>query len=397
MRGEGRVFQRGKRWWIAYWGFKLNGDTGEVRESAGNDEEAAHGLLKRRLREVANHRDGIKRFQGPNQERITMNEILDSLVDDYRQREIKSLLATVGKDGKGGHLKPIRAYFGPSKALKLTPDKVRAYIAERQKPRRGSSGKEKPRLSNAKINRETEILNRAFKLAVEEGRLAYSPKIPMLPENNARRGFFERAELEAIVEHLPEPLAEIARFAYASGWRRGEITGLRWENVDRGAKEIRIYTSKNGEGRVLPLDETLWQLIERRWAARSYRFGSEAAISEHVFHQSGKPFGDFGGAWRSACKKAKLPGRLFHDLRRTAVRDMIRGGVSQHVAMAISGHKTTSMFQRYNISSAEDKLDALHRRQTYVETRAAKSNVVGLSHRTLGQTLGQSVEKGTLS
>jgi integrase len=159
------------------------------------------------------------------------------------------------------------------------------------------------------------------------------------------------------------PLEDVARFAYLSGWRRGEIVGLRWENVDRAGREVRIYTSKNGEGRVLPLDEELGALIERRWTAREYAdFRGEPGLSAFVFHRQGRPPGNFTKAWRLACQKASVPGRLFHDLRRTAVREMIRGGVSQHVAMAISGHKTPSMFQRYNITSAEDKLDALQPR-----------------------------------
>jgi len=387
MRGEGRVFQRGLRLWIAYWGFRPNGDSGEVRESAGTDEEAARELLKRRLREVANHREGIKRFQGPNQERITVNELLDSLVADYRQREIKSLRQAVGKDGKGGHLKPIRAAFGFARALTITPDRIRTYIAQRQ-----SHGR-----SNAKINRETELLSRAFKLAAEEGKIGYCPKVPALPENNARQGFLEKVEFEDIVRHLPEPLDDFARFAYASGWRRGEIVGLRWENVDRAVGEIRIYTSKNGEGRVLPLDESLSQVVERRWASREYQFGTESVLSTYVFHRQGKPLGNFTRAWQRACDEAKVPGTLFHDLRRTAVRDMIRGGVSQHVAMAIAGHKTPAMFQRYNITSVEDKLDALRRRQAYLEARASRSNVVALRDRGLGQTLGQPAEKGSIS
>ncbi len=145
MRGEGRVFLRRSRWWIAYYGFRPNGDTGEVWESAGHDEEAAWDLLKQRLREVANHREGIKRFQGPNQERATVGELLDSLVIDYRQREIKSFVKAVGRDRKGGQVKPARDHFGSVRAMKVTPDRVRAYIAQRQK-----AG-----LSNAKINRET--------------------------------------------------------------------------------------------------------------------------------------------------------------------------------------------------------------------------------------------------
>jgi integrase len=368
MRGEGRVFQRGSRWWIAYWGFRPNGDTGEVRESASTDEDAAEELLKQRLREVANHRDGIKRFQGPNQERVTVDELLDSLVADYRQREIKSFVKAVGKDGKGGHLKPIREHFRGFRALKITPDRIRAYVAERQKAGR----------SNAKINRETELLARAFRLAVDEGRIAYQPKVTALPERNARQGFFERGEFEAVVRNLPAPLDDLARFAYLSGWRRGEVLGLRWENVDRESAEVRIYDSKNGEGRVLPLEGELAALIERRWKARQVESRpGEVMLSEFVFHRHGRQLGNLPKAWRKACKAAKLPGKLFHDLRRTAVRDMIRSGVSQHVAMAISGHKTPSMFQRYNITSSEDKLDALKRRASYLEDRREKSNVVG--------------------
>src|SRR6266852_4249281 len=86
MRGEGRVFQRSSRWWIAYWGFKPKGDTGEVRESADATEDETRDLLKKRIREVANHHDGVKRFQGPNQERVTVEELLDNLVAEYRQR-----------------------------------------------------------------------------------------------------------------------------------------------------------------------------------------------------------------------------------------------------------------------------------------------------------------------
>jgi Integrase len=203
--------------------------------------------------------------------------------------------------------------------------------------------------------------------------------VPALPENNARQGFFEKAEFEAVVASLPEPLGDVARFAYLSGWRRSEIVGLQWENVDRAGREIRITTSKNGEGRVLPMDESIAALLEKRWAAREFQdFRGEPGLSTLVFHSQGRRIGNFTKTWRAACEAAKVPGKLFHDLRRTAVRDMIRGGVSQHVAMAISGHKTPSMFQRYNITSAEDKLDALRRRQSYIEARSEKSNVVPL-------------------
>jgi integrase len=230
---------------------------------------------------------------------------------------------------------------------------------------------------SSKINREGEVLGRAYRLAAEDGKLSYTPKVPRLAENNTREGFFERTEFEAVVAKLADPLDDLARFAYITGWRRSEVTELRWETVDRSARELRIYDSKNGDGRVIPLAGFLWDLIEKRWAARQFTNGEGgSALSPWVFHRMGKPIGNFAREWRSACKEAKLPGKLFHDLRRTAVRDMIRSGTPQTVAMAISGHKTVAVFQRYNITSSEDKVEALRRRESYLEKREEKPNVL---------------------
>jgi integrase len=91
----------------------------------------------------------------------------------------------------------------------------------------------------------------------------------MMREDNARQGFFEHSDFEKVVAKLPEPINDIARFGYLSGWRRGEIVPLRWDAVDRNAREVRLRTSKNGLGRVLPLEGELWTLMERRWAART--------------------------------------------------------------------------------------------------------------------------------
>jgi integrase len=140
------------------------------------------------------------------------------------------------------------------------------------------------------------------------------------------------------------------------------IVGLKWDAVDRQAREVRLRTSKNGQGRVLPLDGELWNLMERRWNARTVqKKDGTTKMSEFVFHRSGEPVVSFRKTWKEASKSAGVQGKLFHDLRRTAVRNMIRGGVSQAVAMSISGHKTVSMFYRYNITSAADKIDALRK------------------------------------
>jgi integrase len=212
------------------------------------------------------------------------------------------------------------------------------------------------------VNRETGALKQAFNLARKQACLTRVPYIPMLREDNARQGFVEHGDFEDLVTNLPDPINDIARFGYLSGWRRGEIVSLTWDAVDRAAREVRLRTSKNGQGRVLPVEGDLWDLIERRWNARTIeqRDGT-TKLSEFVFHRNGQPVVDFRKPWKQACKKARIRGRIFHDLRRTAVRNMIRAGVTQSVAMSISGHKTVSMFTRYNITNASDKLDALRR------------------------------------
>ena len=378
MRGDGRLFKHKRNgrelptWHLAYFA-PVNGRVQEVRESARTtDERKARQFLKERLREVGNHRVGAARFQGPRQERVTVEELLDALDRDYVQRGIKGL-----REARN-HMRPVRDFFGPRRAMEVTPNLVREYIAERKKSVRFVGGTPVVGVANATANRETEVLGRAFRLARNEGTLSMAPAIPSLPEHNARRGFFERHEVEKLLLHLREPLSEMAQFAYATGWRLGEIRGLRWEYVDRRAREIRLPDSKNGEGRVLPLDENLWALIERRWTRREYKKPNDvSSIQVFVFHFRGGPVPEttIRRWWVDACMKAGLPKKLFHDFRRSAVRDMIRGGVPQTIAMSISGHKTESMFRRYNITTTADKLEALRLRQRYVEAQAGESNI----------------------
>ena len=204
----------------------------------------------------------------------------------------------------------------------------------------------------------------------------------MLREDNARQGFFEHADFEAVVTKLPEPINDIARFAYLTGWRRGEVVPLRWDAVDRNAREVRLRTSKNGEGRVLPINDDLWDLLERRWAARTMeQEDGTTKMSEFVFHRSGVPVVDFRKPWDEAFEAAKVPRRIFHDLRRTAVRNMVRAGVGQAVAMSISGHKTVSMFMRYNITNATDKLDALKLTAAHLAAQPKRKKIFDLTDR----------------
>jgi integrase len=201
---------------------------------------------------------------------------------------------------------------------------------------------------------------------VKQKRLSIAPTVEMLAEAPPRQGFLEPADFERVVAHLPADLRDFARFGYSSGWRKGEVRRLTWPDVDRAAGRIvlRREHSKNGEPRLLPLLGELAALIERRWTAREHQASDgTTALSPFVFHRSGAPVGDFRKAWATACDEAGGSGTLFHDLRRSAVRNMDRAGVSQSVAMALSGHKTASVYRRYRIVAEDDIRHALARTQ----------------------------------
>ena len=245
---------------------------------------------------------------------MTVDDLLDALITHLKTKGAKTV------ERLQSHLKPLRAFFALTKAVNVTTTDVQRFVLERLK-----EGK-----ARATVNRETGALKQAFNLARKQERLTRVPYIPMMREDNARQGFFEHADFENLVANLPDPINDLARFAYLSGWRRGEIVPLKWSAVDRQAREVRLRTSKNGQGRLLPLHGELWDLIERRWNARTIsQDDGTTKMSEFVFHRNGVPIVDFRKPWKEACKKANLRGRLFHDLRRTAVRNMVRAGVPQ--------------------------------------------------------------------
>jgi integrase len=229
---------------------------------------------------------------------------------------------------------------------------------------------------NGTINRKIELVKQALRHAKFP-----VPDVPKLPENNARQGFFEKAEFEAVESKLDQPFRDLARLGYLTGWREGEIRSLRWEWIDRKAGELALPDSKNGKPRKIAIDEALAEIIERRWQARRFEtLSGGKAISPLVFHVDGDPVlaRRLQKAWKKATTDAELPHKLFHDLRRTAVRDMVRAGVSTTVAKKISGHRTDSMFERYNIVATADTLEALRLRRALLEATPAEGNLTPL-------------------
>ena len=350
--GEGRIYRQAtsKNLWIEYW---FNGV--QYRESTGTDDEGlAKAFLHRRIAEKRAAMAGLMDFTGS--QRTTVEDLIGWLLDDYRIRQRRSLAET------NYHLQPIRRFLEGCLAIEVTAAKLRWYVA-----RRLDDGK-----SNATINRELEALRRAFNLAYQGGQVKTVPAFPMLPEHNVRRGFFEVHEFDIVVRNLPDYLQDLVRFAFLTGWRQSEVTGLQWESIDLERCTVVLPYTKNKDRRFLPLEGELWEIIERRRAERG--------LVPWVFHRYGQRIRAFRNAWATACTAAGLPGRHFHDFRRSAVRNLTRAGVPEKVAMDMTGHKTRSVFDRYDITSEDDLRKAGQKVQGYIDSmrvqgqKASKNN-----------------------
>lgn len=370
----GQIKKRGRIYWVRYY---RNGRRFE--ESARSDKrDVARDLLKVREGDIAKGVPVSSRTS-----RYRFDEAGADLLNDYRANRKKTLGDVERRIEK--HLKP---YFGGWRMVSISTADVRTYITKRQQDTitTGKGEHQRTRVySNGEINRELTILKRMFSLAVQAGKLFAKPYIPMLKEDNVRKGFFEPEQFESVRAHLKPHLRGVAEFAYITGWRtRSEILPLEWRQVDFQAGEVRLDpgSTKNGEGRVFPFTVDLRTVLEDQKAIAD-RLKRQGVITRYVFtKQNGTRVGSFRKAWASACQRAGCPGRVLHDFRRTAVRNLVRAGVPERVAMQLTGHKTRSVFERYNIVSPGDlkeaarKLDALpqgQKRDNAESSRTARS------------------------
>lgn len=333
--GDGGLYLRGRLWWIFY---SRNGVT--VRESSKSQDKTVANKLRRKR--VAESLSG--KSTGPGIDRVTINELLDDLLVDY---EIKGQTLWWARMNVENHLRPAFKYL---KAARLGTTHIREYrLAKR------TAG-----LSDSTINRHLALLRRAFRLGLESDppKVGTVPRIEATSEDkNVRSGFFEHADFLKLMKELPSELKPVANFAYYTGCRKGEILKLRWDQVDLEHGMVRLLSgeTKNKEPRMIPLASelkaTLTELRRERDELWSW--------SEWVFSRQGSPIRSMYAAWRAACVRAGVEANaLLHDMRRTGVRNLVRAGVPERIAMKISGHKTRAIFDRYNIVSEEDLRDA---------------------------------------
>lgn len=332
---QGSIYQRGNIHWIQYYDGRRR-----IRESSHSTIEAdARRLLNKRLGEVAEGK-----APGFYYDRVRYDELVKDLKTDYRVNGRKST------ERLEASIKHLDKAFKGYRVVEITPSQVSEYVEKRLEEE----------AAPGTINRELTALKRALNLGKANGKVANVPYIAMLTEHNVRQGFFEDEELRALLEALPPYLRPPVTFAYFTGMRKREIFSLTWDraNLKEGYIRLEREDTKNNEARTLYLAGEALSCIKEMHRKR-------VLGCPLVFHRGGKPVRDFRYVWVRACKAAGCPGMVFHDLRRTAVRNMVRAGIPERVAMQISGHKTRAVFDRYNIVSDRDLREAAERIAAY--------------------------------
>jgi integrase len=309
-------------------------------------------LLKRRLAEVET-KTYIARTN------VKIDELVTDLFAEYRQQGRKSIATAEWRWKK--HLEP---FFRKLPADDLNTDLMQRYCAKR----------EAEKASGASINREMAFLKRAFHLAMRRTppKVRACPVMPAYKESAPRTGFLEDAQYTPLAMECSKVglwLRALLTTAYSFAFRKGELLSLRVKQIDLANGTIRLEagTTKNGEARVVKMTREVATLLTACVIGKK--------PDDFVFtRENGKPVEGFRKVWASVCKRAGVPDLLFHDLRRSGVRNLRRLGVQESVAMRISGHKTREVFERYNIVDEADLADAASRLDTKQNAAAVEVN-----------------------
>ncbi|HYB20721.1 MAG TPA: site-specific integrase, partial [Thermodesulfobacteriota bacterium] len=358
------VYLRGKVYWVKY---SVNGKPRMENSHCGPGQLKA--AIKFRNSKMGDIAKGI--IPSLRMDKTSFEDLAKLITDDYINKKRKSI------ETLGYHLQHLRKFFGDYRAANITTMKIQEYVDYRREEE----------VQDSTIRLELSDLRRMFTIAYEETtppKVSAIPRFPKLEKGSVREGYFELEEFLPLRQALPPYLRTLTTLAFKRGMRRGEILGLRWDkhkiDLMEGEINLGMWDTKNKQPRIIPLDAELLELFKFQRMERDQRFPSCPWV---FFGEKGERIKDFRSAWRSACLKVGLcqplldeqgqpvkdekgevvlvPNKLFHDFRRTAVRNMVRAGISERVAMMISGHKTRAVFDRYNIVDTRDVKKASQR------------------------------------
>jgi len=384
----GSIYLRGNKYWVKY---THHGKT--YRESSQSDKITdARRLLKQREGESVE-----ERFPGLKAQKTMFKELTEDYLMDYKKNKYKSFFRAEIS------VRHLLGFFETYNANDIDTRAINEYVAKRLDEN----------AANGTVNRELAALRRMYSIATKSTppKVLRAPRIEMLEENNVRAGYFEPQDYIHMRENLPAHLRPLFAAAYFTGLRKSELTSLTWDQVNLFQRKITLDpgTTKNNEPRIIWLAGELLEIMKEQYARTMKGFPK----CRYVFHKDGNRIADFRKAWQRALLKCgykpsfkcrdcgaivqldleqkwKKEGplvslrvdkktwqelicercgqnrfqrnsKVFHDNRRTAVRNMVRTGTPESVAMKISGHKTRTIFERYNITSEEDQKAASER------------------------------------
>jgi integrase len=339
-------------------------------------EATARAKLRKLIRET-------EEANAVRQDKITpgLASLLQQVVEHYQRHARKST------EHVERHCRVLAEFFKGLRADEITRPRLLSYVDERRKIG----------YSNGTINRELAALRLAYSLGKKNGlKPEFAPPIDasvMQPEARPRQGFFESEDYQALLGHLPKHLRGPLVLAYFSGARKEEILSLQWSQVDLVNRLVHYEKTKNGLDRTLAMNDELFDVFREAWAGR----WDDPEECPYVFHLGPSRIGDFRKSWHTACVAAGLgkwvqlengkrayEGRIFHDLRRSGVRNLRRAGIAESVAMRISGHLDARIFRRYDICDLDDvrvamqKVSELERRMR--EEREERLRALETSH-----------------
>jgi integrase len=332
-------------------------------EAAGtSDNRKAENMLKARIKDADS---GIIQST-----KSTVGDLIRSYIDSLKVDRVDyySKIEDIWRRHLSGTFATVKANY-------LTTDMLRSYVTKRQseeivvrsKLKTGEVQESKTGKfpQPATINRELAAIRAAYFLARKESKIAAVPSFPMLSEaGNVRKGFLTDEQYSRLAEQTANEglwLRGVITLLSTYGWRKGEaLEYLRVNQIDLSAGTIRLLDSKNGDGRLVVMTDEVKQIIAACIEGKQ--------PNDCVFTRDGEPVGEFRKTWARVCVRAglgeilevgglkhpKYTGLLVHDLRRTGVRNLRRLGVPESVAMKVSGHRTASMFKRYDITDEAD-------------------------------------------
>ena len=337
--GDGRLYKRGRIWW-----YRL----GDYDKSTGKTLQSE--AIQERDRIKAKITNDVPALQNL----VTVGILLDDYFAHLERNQAKAL-----KSIKNVVNANVRRVFGERAAASITSADLIGYRHMRE------TEEAKP----ATINNELAYMRAAYYHGMKRQtppKVATVPHFPIVKVNNTRTGFIEVDGYLSILKELPNSLKSLFAAGFHWGNRKSELTKLQWSQVyfEDGFVSLEVGSTKNDEGRWLPIYGDMADLLRKQRAMRDAEFPNcpwvfywhtDAWKTAHVIEaQPGCQINAFDKTWKNAVVRAGYPGLLFHDLRRSAVRNMVqKAGLSQTEAMRISGHKTVSMFQRYNIIDRE--------------------------------------------